>query len=31
LCNLDNPRAYNEALRRFLQLHAIPATPRSVP
>jgi pimeloyl-ACP methyl ester carboxylesterase len=24
LCNLDNPRAYNETLRRFLERHAIP-------
>lgn len=31
LCNLDNPRAYNEALRRFLQRHTIPSIPRSVP
>ena len=25
LCNLDNPRAYNETLRRFLERHAIPS------
>lgn len=25
LCNLDNPRAYNQALRRFLERHALPA------
>jgi pimeloyl-ACP methyl ester carboxylesterase len=26
LCNLDNPRAYNEALRRFLQKGVVPST-----
>jgi pimeloyl-ACP methyl ester carboxylesterase len=26
LCNLDNPRAYNDALRRFLERHAFPST-----
>jgi 3-oxoadipate enol-lactonase len=26
LCNLDNPRAYNQTLRRFLQQHAAPST-----
>jgi pimeloyl-ACP methyl ester carboxylesterase len=30
LCNLDNPRAYNEALRRFLKRHTIPSSSRSV-
>ena len=25
LCNLDNPRAYNETLRRFLERHTIPS------
>jgi 3-oxoadipate enol-lactonase len=26
LCNLDNPRAYNDALKRFLLRHASPST-----
>lgn len=26
LCNLDNPRAYNDALKRFLKQHAFPST-----
>ena len=26
LCNLDNPRAYNDALKRFLERHAFPST-----
>ena len=26
MCNLDNPRAYNAALKRFLQRHAFPPT-----
>jgi len=26
LCNLDNPHAYNDALRRFLKRHACPPT-----
>jgi pimeloyl-ACP methyl ester carboxylesterase len=26
LCNLDNPRAYNDVLKRFLERHAFPST-----
>jgi 3-oxoadipate enol-lactonase len=26
LCNLDNPRAYNDAVKRFLERHAFPST-----
>jgi 3-oxoadipate enol-lactonase len=26
LCNLDNPRAYNDILTRFLERHAFPST-----
>jgi pimeloyl-ACP methyl ester carboxylesterase len=28
LCNLDNPAAYNAALRRFLKMHAVEQAPR---